>query len=1315
MPKKVLQVANFSGGLNAYADARDIKDSEFVQNWDAVVDRDGIIRTSGMATDFIYADMLNNDAYQSYGYGLFQFTSDYSFSYGMDGSFSTGFKQGSIGDYEETGAPSIDLEAGVPAQDADYWKDWIIYISNGPGQGASRLITASSTASPPVLDFAGNIGTNPTSSSTYNIFRWAPSSEWLGDGSNSYDWIKEEETTTTTRAQSSHLKNTSGFIRTQAGNRYIQNKCAAVSNGAASYLGNIEFNKGRSLQFFRGAEYGFSFEYWIEEAADGNDENKYSLYSSDAPVGDKPPFFTLESPTWRTAPEGAIKAFDDVTPTNGEIADSVSASGWNNDTTYYDLSSTSSLAGHGCRMMATTDGSGNPHFYFAYDGFNKSSPHEARGEGYVVDEVLTFTNSDGGTAELVVNSINPTGISLRTNYSGDSDDMNNPPTIGAMKTANEYALGIAGNGASTQWTAAVDEPEKNYQNLIVNGDFEDGSITGWTSVNANSAPAHAISQPGVGYTPTNKAGGLKIVTTGMYNELYGAGVYQDVTVKTGEWYTLSLLVGFDLDDADGSGHQFAGATIGSMNYDMNLLPSGFSLPTHPSSYRLGNVIMVENTTSEISAWPNHSTTIHSSKKISLNDTTQNIRYVWKQATFHVPLGVTSTWGDTQNDAVIRIALSHYFEPASGTVFDDRTLTSYYHGVTLTKALPGVIGEALYQPLQFSPYKYDSLNTPRFYDWIIKAPNFGLSTYGTSPPSDFSLKLHAGHYAFESGTGYGSQIIPASLTQNFDNISLVGVTDSAFFDDQQSETLTLMTSEETGGTSIALNTGYNQNYWDKSFLSWPQINAKPVYNWINGMLKISDGNFSNTTNNNKLVFYLDRVFSDGAVINGWRKREQALGTPPEITIIEFNDEIYATNTFNAVEHFNTYFEGRTYRDADSLGIAPVDTTEDTAADGTATYHTNWALNCFGDTHHHGMVIRYFSDKTSQVPNTGMRYGESNDFYNTINQDAEATMSGPAQLYDVSTQWYEDHINPETKLSNNAIVDQYGDVGIDGENGLLDGASNPIDTSLTSDSVQLTRLGINPASSDATYNSSGVYVTPLENSLNIDTVADWPTKEIPHNPVCLVLEKEYLTDFRDANNAGDVAWVEVEVRYESIITTWDGWLDTSVPVFYCQAGKPELAEDIGIEYKEAQILGGDIPWLSPSASLQTNFIGYGVQSLGWSQYGLWTQLGIEGIDSYDELSGISANVSFRGLHKEDCRDKAQFSITWKSVLSFAQGAITSEDDLLIKIKESLFSHYTSDGNPHANFDGYPITGGMGGNSGNTGVEADDKSGYHFKSID
>ena len=44
MPKQVLQITNFAGGLNAYSDARDIEDNQFVQNWNAVVDKNGIIR-----------------------------------------------------------------------------------------------------------------------------------------------------------------------------------------------------------------------------------------------------------------------------------------------------------------------------------------------------------------------------------------------------------------------------------------------------------------------------------------------------------------------------------------------------------------------------------------------------------------------------------------------------------------------------------------------------------------------------------------------------------------------------------------------------------------------------------------------------------------------------------------------------------------------------------------------------------------------------------------------------------------------------------------------------------------------------------------------------------------------------------------------------------------------------------------------------------------------------------------------------------------------------------------------------------------------
>ena len=71
MPKQVLQITNFAGGLNAYSDARDIEDNQFVQNWNAVVDKNGIIRVSGMAEDSITTEYFDNTNFQK-GHGLFQ-------------------------------------------------------------------------------------------------------------------------------------------------------------------------------------------------------------------------------------------------------------------------------------------------------------------------------------------------------------------------------------------------------------------------------------------------------------------------------------------------------------------------------------------------------------------------------------------------------------------------------------------------------------------------------------------------------------------------------------------------------------------------------------------------------------------------------------------------------------------------------------------------------------------------------------------------------------------------------------------------------------------------------------------------------------------------------------------------------------------------------------------------------------------------------------------------------------------------------------------------------------------------------------------
>ena len=123
MPKQVLQVTNFAGGLNAYSDARDIEDNQFVQNWNAVVDKEGIIRVSGMAEDSIHTDYFDSTDFQK-GYGLFQFSADYSLS-GLDGQLSTGVATGTISAVDGSNPSyifTLEDKASTSSVD-DYYKD----------------------------------------------------------------------------------------------------------------------------------------------------------------------------------------------------------------------------------------------------------------------------------------------------------------------------------------------------------------------------------------------------------------------------------------------------------------------------------------------------------------------------------------------------------------------------------------------------------------------------------------------------------------------------------------------------------------------------------------------------------------------------------------------------------------------------------------------------------------------------------------------------------------------------------------------------------------------------------------------------------------------------------------------------------------------------------------------------------------------------------------------------------------------------------------------------------------------------------------
>ena len=80
MPKKVLQIKDYSGGLNSYSDPRDLEENEFQVLDNAVVDEKGIIRVSGALEIKENIDLGFSDYSEEFpipGEGLYTFKTDY--------------------------------------------------------------------------------------------------------------------------------------------------------------------------------------------------------------------------------------------------------------------------------------------------------------------------------------------------------------------------------------------------------------------------------------------------------------------------------------------------------------------------------------------------------------------------------------------------------------------------------------------------------------------------------------------------------------------------------------------------------------------------------------------------------------------------------------------------------------------------------------------------------------------------------------------------------------------------------------------------------------------------------------------------------------------------------------------------------------------------------------------------------------------------------------------------------------------------------------------------------------------------------------
>ena len=264
MAKKVLQVTDFSGGLNAYADARDIDDSDFVQNWNAVVDRGGIIRVAGMGLDETLTEDWDNYNFEE-GFGLFQFSADYPFLYIQDGNLDYAYKSGVLTDYT-SGGPTVALEAGSQVATNAY-ANYIIYF---PQYAYSQKIVSNTDASPTVITVGAAFRTsNGTLSNTasYRIYRWTPSASWKGGVDGDYLYISNYTNT----SQSSSWW----------GPKFT-NENDDISDGTSAYRGHLSYTP--KLTLIPGVEYKIEFHHkaqsthsFILNPADDGEEFSFNL------------------------------------------------------------------------------------------------------------------------------------------------------------------------------------------------------------------------------------------------------------------------------------------------------------------------------------------------------------------------------------------------------------------------------------------------------------------------------------------------------------------------------------------------------------------------------------------------------------------------------------------------------------------------------------------------------------------------------------------------------------------------------------------------------------------------------------------------------------------------------------------------------------------------------------------------------------------------------------------------------------------------------------------------------------------------------
>jgi hypothetical protein len=138
---------------------------------------------------------------------------------------------------------------------------------------------------------------------------------------------------------------------------------------------------------------------------------------------------------------------------------------------------------------------------------------------------------------------------------------------------------------------------------------------------------------------------------------------------------------------------------------------------------------------------------------------------------------------------------------------------------------------------------------------------------------------------------------------FDNIRLTS---------EETDTITLLNDNKSTGSSIGMYSA-SSGSWETKFIQWNGLNSQPNYNYVNGMLKISDGNFANN-NENFLVYRYDRTFMHKYYDYGWSSQKYTIPSAPNTFITSQSADGISGTVFDCIPYINKLYEGLEYMNA-----------------------------------------------------------------------------------------------------------------------------------------------------------------------------------------------------------------------------------------------------------------------------------------------------------------------------------------------------------------------------------------------------------------